>query len=490
MTQGWQLHTAGEPNKTSALHSPILDQWADLETRERALGIQVGQPFLLSPSGHPDIDVLLYFNSVSFRRLSDQSKQSYAMDLKVYFNFLYSQGKDWRSASEDDFLNFEFWRRRDPKNPRKIGGAKFARELAAVSRFYKWQVEKGTLVRSPIRVKEVQRRDGIVELSLALTPTNIRRENVKWFTPKAYRRWRDIGLGGYRPDGMRDTKWRGRNDGRNLAFADTLWSSGLRLTEAATLLTLELPPVNELGGYFSGRVGEAVAKGGAKRDFWISRHALERIDNYVTIDRRTAIERAKNANRYSSLPDIIIAEKINRRRELVFRCADGSSGTIPLDKIGPKMRSTIFYENDGAIEPASLWLTESGMPMSPSTWEAVFRTANSRCDALNIPLYCYPHMLRHSFALKMLVTLIYAFDQRLGISPEERREFRMLFGDPWVLVQTMLGHRSPVTTREIYLEPVTGLQVDLFINDYIDEDAPIDSLLTRIAEASHRVKDI
>ena len=40
----------------------------------------------------------------------------------------------------------------------------------------------------------------------------------------------------------------------------------------------------------------------------------------------------------------------------------------------------------------------------------------------------------------------------------------MLFGDPWTLVQTLLGHTNPQTTRDVYLEPVSGLQVDLFLN--------------------------
>ena len=31
-------------------------------------------------------------------------------------------------------------------------------------------------------------------------------------------------------------------------------------------------------------------------------------------------------------------------------------------------------------------------------------------------------------------------------------------------MQTLLGHTNPQTTRDIYLEPVSGLQVDLFLN--------------------------
>ena len=44
---------------------------------------------------------------------------------------------------------------------------------------------------------------------------------------------RDVGLGGYRSDGRRDGTWRGRNDGRNLTFAEALWSSELRLRDGS-----------------------------------------------------------------------------------------------------------------------------------------------------------------------------------------------------------------------------------------------------------------
>ena len=88
-------------------------------------------------------------------------------------------------------------------------------------------------------------------------------------------------------------------------------------------------------------------------------------------------------------------------------------------------------------------------------------------------------MLRHSFALRMLLTLMHAFDRRMGLSAEDRREYRLLFGDPWVLVQTLLGHSSPETTRNIYLEPVSGLHVDLFLNDELRDDAAFSSTVSQ-----------
>lgn len=105
------------------------------------------------------------------------------------------------------------------------------------------------------------------------------------------------------------------------------------------------------------------------------------------------------------------------------------------------------------------------------TWEAVFSHASKRCAGQGVPIACHPHMLRHSFALRMLVTLIHVFDRRLGLSEQERLEYRHLFGDPWVLVQTMLGHADLSTTRSCYLEPVQGLQVDMFLNAGADADS-------------------
>ena len=127
-----------------------------------------------------------------------------------------------------------------------------------------------------------------------------------------------------------------------------------------------------------------------------------------------------------------------------------------------------------------VFLGESGLPMAPDTWERVFAGASRRCLSLGVPVTCHPHMLRHSFALRMLLTLTHAFDRRMGLTAEERREYRLLFGDPWVLVQTLLGHTSPETTRNIYLEPVSGLQVDLFLNDdELQEDIAFSTTVTK-----------
>ena len=273
----WMLCRAEGPSPADHHTSLLRHVGENLDKRERALGIAPGQPFLLRPDGSPDRDVLRYFNSPTFRRLALQSQLSYAYDLKVHLSFLETQDVNWRNATEEHLQDYEYWRRRAPDNPRRVGGSKFGRELAACRRFYEWASHRGLIDRSPVELESVWRPDGTVVDALRLRPSNARSQRVKWLLPEAYRLWRNVGLGGYTKDGERDESWRGRNDGRNLAFASTLWATGLRLREGGTLLLMELPTIAPEQPPLRGRLGEAVAKGSG-RDYWISPEAVQAIE--------------------------------------------------------------------------------------------------------------------------------------------------------------------------------------------------------------------
>lgn len=378
----------------------------------------------------------------------------------MFLSFLESQSTPWRESSTADLLDYEHWRRRDPANPRRVSGAKFSRELAACKKFFDWQRQRGTMVATP----PAERADSWHEADgHSLRPKDARSTRVKWLTPRAFQQWRDVGLGGRRLDGSRDSAWRGRNDGRNLAFADLLWSSGLRLREAGTLLLSELPAADANTSYLRARVGDAVAKGRG-RDFWMASDARRELEGYVVSTRAAAVSRARREGRYEDLPGkLFVVGRDGARLKVRGRAADPVT-TVTLSQLDARARARLFIEGEGGLEPAMLFLGESGLPMRYESWEAVFAGASRRCARLGVPVSCYPHMLRHSFALRMLVTLLHAFDRRMGLTPDERRDYRLLFGDPWTLVQTLLGHTNPQTTRDIYLEPVSGLQVDLFLN--------------------------
>ncbi|MGH3633749.1 site-specific integrase [Mycobacterium sp.] len=484
----WRFCRAGGTKWTGGFSSPLLEGWDDLDEIESGLGIRPGQLFLLRPDGTADQAVIAYFASPTFQRLARDTRDSYAKDLKVFLSFLARHGTDWRQATHETVLDYEYWRRRDNDNPSRVSGTKFARELAACGGFYRWQVEDGAIESSPVVSVVVRNRSGKESTRPQLQPTNVRSVKVKWLTPRAYRRWRDVGLGGYDADGLPSERWRGRNDGRNVAMSDLMWASGLRLREAGTLLLPEVPEAAGGEQYVRGGVGEAVAKGSG-REFWVSRRALQRIDGYLKSTRADAVRRAQLAGRYDEVDGRMLVTAINARGDITYEDERARSGRTHFDALDSETRQRLFRPTAAGIEPLALWLTEAGNPMPYLTWEAVFSHASKRCKKLGVPISCHPHMLRHSFALRMLVTLIHVFDRRLGLSEQERLEYRHLFGDPWVLVQTMLGHVELSTTRSCYLEPVQGLQVDMFLNADAEDDS-VQALLGRIAQSSARVQDV
>jgi hypothetical protein len=166
------------------------------------------------------------------------TRRAYACDYRLFFSFLWQRGRYWHEADPDDLLDWEAWRRRDQQVGRGIGGSKWQRELAALRLVYEWAEKERHIARSPVLVHQVRLRGGGTATVADQAPRDVRSADVKWVTPRTYRLWRDIGLLGYDPDGQPDPSWRGRNDGRNAAFTDLLFSSGLRLREGGCLLTV------------------------------------------------------------------------------------------------------------------------------------------------------------------------------------------------------------------------------------------------------------
>ena len=113
----------------------------------------------------------------------------------------------------------------------------------------------------------------------------------------------------------------------------------------------------------------------------------------------------------------------------------------------------------------ALWLNEDGTPRQAHGWEHTFDAANARIVKLGLPGFrCIPHMLRHSCALRWYAVGRLAYEQRFAhLDVEEQRDFRVQFGNTWDLVATMLGHRSPETTKQHYLEPFRTLDLELLM---------------------------
>jgi hypothetical protein len=157
--------------------------------------------------------------------------------------------------------------------------------------------------------------------------------------------------------------------------------------------------------------------------------------------------------------------------------------------------------------------------MLPDRWNTVFRLANLRCDeALLTPKelatprhmrtaeargrvpWATPHATRHSFALYMLIVLNDLVDRKFGLTPEQRRDFMLLYGDPWFLVKELLGHSDVETTKSHYLSPVQHLRLESILafdegekesdGDPDAHERRLTGLFSRIAKETTGIQDL
>ncbi|MGJ5828055.1 site-specific integrase [Streptomyces ossamyceticus] len=504
---GWQVYWV--PRRPVAVPDgvPVLAGFGDLAEREERVGIHPGDPILLSPDYRIDELLCLYLCRSSFVRLMDSTKEDYTEDYCLLFDFLWLRGKSWIEATADDLWDFEDWRTRSPRNPQKVGGARWNRGLAAFAKLYSWATKSEWIAVNPVEMRQTVGRYGEAIEVPAGRSKNAKSSNVHWLTPRAFRQWVEVGLRGYGADGVPEPGWAGRMEDRNVAFAELLFSSGARLTEGGSLLTIEVPrSALRARRYYSGRLAKAVTKSKRPRTYYVAAPVVGLIEGYSESMRAAAVRRAQAKGRYDSLPERKLVTRITGRRKKVLHWVDqdGVIGETALNDATVEERMTLFTEGPAGPEPLWLWLNESGLPFHPESWENVFRGASKRCEkvlagVVSEPPFCTPHMCRHSMALYMLVVLHHIVDLRMGLTPEERRDFRLLYGDPWRMVQDLLGHAELETTREIYLAPVSDLQLRSLLAEPVEVEEGdgvtvtqkrVTDLLTRLAQESEGIQDL
>jgi integrase len=412
-----------------------------------------GQPFLIGPSGLPDLWVNGFFSSRRVRRMSPLTLKKYAHSLGLWLNFLTMLGREWHAATEEDAESFKEWRITEAANPDPVRPTTFRGDLAALRSFYRWAA--GVYgVADPVAALD----------GYDLMPRGPRLMDIKWLDPAGYRRWRDLGLRGLDTEGRPAGGWRGRSEQRDCAFVDGLYGTGLRLTEWASLLLGELPADDPARGYATCWLADACAKGGDGHKYWMPRWALVGVLDYVEGARARAVRRAQADGRYERLRVLRLVLGPDGDRLRIAE-PDGRETRPPVNALAPAARRRLFCRGRQGLEPLAVWLNEDGMPRVPHGWQHTFDAANARVAGLGFPgLLATAHHLRHSFALRWYSVGRLAYEQRFAhLSEDEQKDFRAQFGNTWDLVATMLGHRSPETTKNHYLEPFRSLDVELLL---------------------------
>lgn len=494
---GWLLHfytadrgLAPVDDLVPALRGVDVEAWA------RRNGAREGTPFLIGPDGRPDAAVNAFWRDPRVRTLAESTQRRYAFALKVWLEFLHRVGVSWRHAGERDLAAFKEWRLAAEDNLAPVSPTSFRIDLAAIARFHDW-AERRYGIRSPVTHRAAT---GLVvghgPEPLAATPSGVRRADVKWLTPKAFRAWRNIGLRGFTADGLVAESWRGRTEDRDVAFVDGLFGTGLRLGEWSSLLLTELPaPAGR--GLARCRLAGSCAKRSRARTYWMPQKVARAVRFYAEEGSRpAAVARAQRAGRYEQVRDRWLLQRLDPSGTAVIRDEHGIERRLKWDALSPRERRRLFREGPAGLEPVWLWLNHDGTPRPTRSWNKTFDRANDRivrageASASGAPaMWCRPHMLRHSFALRWYcIATTVAWGRTSALTAAEQRDYRHQLGDVWFLLATLLGHRSAETTREVYLEPFQFLQVEQLVALMdADDRAALENLVEAVAFGEPRV---
>ena len=220
---------------------------ADIDPRDRPELVD-GTPFILGDDGSYDLRLNRFFRecpTIGVR--SANSVRAYARDLLTWIRFLAERrdGKSIWEANRQDVIAYHRTRRLTA-GPGQIAGASWNRSITALEKFYGWALDEGLLAGTPFsrNLTAAPGRDVAQYAhrhSRSFREPGARPQDMRFVGMDRFVAFRDVGLRGHLPDGSPDPAWRGHNGERDALFAELLTATGMRLTEASSLLPGDLP---------------------------------------------------------------------------------------------------------------------------------------------------------------------------------------------------------------------------------------------------------
>ena len=421
--------------------------------------------FILDPLGGFDAELNEYFSGADTIHLSPSTKLDYARDVARFCTFMWNarepkQGRrlTWKDATPADRMAFYRFRNTVVDGPR-VKPSTWAREVVAVAGLYRTALDREWIAEDPILrrpSRSSSRRSpwGVqADVPREIRPGSTRRR-TDWIPPGDYRLWRETGVRGFSPKLLPRDEHRGRQSSRDRSFTDLMVTTGMRLKEQTVLLKSEVPAMKN--AYSRLLLPGAITKNRVPRLVYIPASVLRAIDGYARTDRKRAVGLARQSRTYERDSQRVIL------RDSSARIAVGPAGDRhKLDDLSPEQRMHLYIDGEAGLEPAALWLTETGKPMQSSSWQSVFRSANDRCAKAGLPeLRVHPHMLRHTFATVLLHQLERLYlTQTSGKQANDPSLAALHLGDPLKWVKVRLGHAS-IETTERYCHPLQELETD------------------------------
>lgn len=234
-----------------------------------------GQYYILE-NGEIENDLTSYFDSlVSPRTSKEKTWNSYADQLKIFFNFLDAIGMNWKDVTSDILHQFYKVRRLNLTDKNKtISKNTWNLSLAAIDSLYRWAVLENIITRNPVE-KEKRGQFEVNKLSEKKETLRL----INFIDINVYRN-------SFIPLLSKNKK---RNYFRNIALCDLLLNTGMRLGSEALKLEKDTFDLIDLEGKtYSGKKFiklRIVGKGGKTRFIKIHRRIVKEIKDYIIYER-------------------------------------------------------------------------------------------------------------------------------------------------------------------------------------------------------------
>ncbi|MFF2819671.1 site-specific integrase [Kitasatospora cineracea] len=401
-----------------------------------------GTPVFLDRDMRPVEPVSSWFRHLAYQDRDPATMRSYAYVVSRLVDFLQERGTDLLSAGEADLVAYR--RQRVAVQTLPVGESTWDREASTINGLYDWLTERGYVPRRPLR------------LSRRFGSGMVRQLQVRHLSLEQYLYFRDVGLGGQRPDGEVSAGFRGWCPHRGRAAAELALLTGMRKREWASVLLPELGVGVRRGAEPARFRLEACAKYGRPRDVYIPSAALDLVDTYLLLERTEIAERAA-LGLARRRRELFVVDRVDEETGKLSGVLEGRRRTFAIARMPAGLRAVTVRESERGLESLAVFLGQGGLMLGPSSWDRVRRDAWRRMLAYSadprtpvLPRRPWRfHDLRHTLALQLLRHLT-----RAAVAAEVRRadpRSMVSLGEhiavnPLLIVQRVLGHASPRTT--------------------------------------------
>ena len=445
------------------------------------LGLYDGMPFFLNEDGSYATALNRWLRDLPTDGARARSTWvNYARDVHVFLRFFdhVRPGTPWTAVTTEDLRRYAKERQGDATSETHVSGASWNRALAALERLFNWAVRAKLIAESPFtyrfRTTYYSTKDTIepVDSRVNVLRARLDRPPPRYLSVEEYLFFRNVGLRGLLPSGKADPSFRGRCAVRNALFSDLLVTTGMRRTEASTLLLWEVPEISAsaVPREVECTIEGSISKNKHSRRVYLPRQVYLRLQHYIREQRSHAVLGFIERHGGKAAADHVLA--VQHLEGMTVRLI-GRKKPMDAGRFGKEDRVRLLQVvGDRVIGPAQVFVAESGSALAPTAWNDIFDAASARVERFrdDYPhatgarpggeLAVRPHDLRHTYAVNFLSRLY----QRLlettdpaTLKDAGRQLQHRLLKDPLRTLQLRMGHRQLESTF-IYLQYIEQVQ--------------------------------